>query len=171
MVWAHLRHAFRAFGREPGFALFAVLTLALGIGASTAMFSVFNGVLLSPVPFADPARVVSLNTKFTAEGRQISRVTGGDWMDLAAAATPSTRWPATPAARSAFNSAIAPNGPERTSSRRTSSAFRRCPHRGPAVDWGRCREVRRCLRCVSRAARSDRSSARKVSPPDRHATV
>ena len=85
MVWAHLRHAFRAFGREPGFALFAVLTLALGIGASTAMFSVFNGVLLSPVPFADPARVVSLNTKFTAEGRQISRVTGGDWMDLAAA--------------------------------------------------------------------------------------
>jgi predicted permease len=75
----------RIFRREPGFALFAILTLALGIGASTAMFSVFNGVLLAPVPYADPQRVGAIDTRYTDTGRLGTRTTGGDWVDLAAA--------------------------------------------------------------------------------------
>jgi putative ABC transport system permease protein len=81
----YFRQSVRALNREPGFALFAIFTLALGIGASTAMFSVFNGVLLAPVPYADPQRVVAINTRFTDTGRLGTRTTGGDWVDLAAA--------------------------------------------------------------------------------------
>lgn len=53
-----LRHAFRALRARPGFALTAVLTLMLGIGAVAAIFTVYDAVLLKPLPFADSARIV-----------------------------------------------------------------------------------------------------------------
>ena len=59
-VWQDLRYATRTFRKQPGFAATAVLTLALGIGATTAIFSVVHGVLLKPLPFHDPERLVSL---------------------------------------------------------------------------------------------------------------
>ena len=61
-----IRYGIRTLVRQPGFAATAILTLALGIGATTAIFSVVNAVVLRPLPFDEPERVVvvtNLNTR------------------------------------------------------------------------------------------------------------
>jgi predicted permease len=59
-TWNDLRYAFRILCRTPGFTIVIVLTMGLSIGANTAIFSVIQGVLLRPLPFADPGRIVRL---------------------------------------------------------------------------------------------------------------
>src|SRR5262249_23006381 len=57
----NLRQTVRALGKTPGFTIATVLTLAIGIGATTAIFSVVKGVLLNPLPFPEPDRLISVN--------------------------------------------------------------------------------------------------------------
>ena len=59
-MWNDIRYAFRTLLRERGFALMAVLSLAVGIGANTAIFSVVNGILLRPLPYRDPERLYTI---------------------------------------------------------------------------------------------------------------
>lgn len=63
-----VRHAFRQLLRAPGFATVVILTLAVGIGATSAVFSVVNGVLLRPLPYEAPEELVDLSTAFPTQG-------------------------------------------------------------------------------------------------------
>src|SRR2546430_254906 len=62
MLLQDLRHGLHLAARNPGFTVVVVLTLALGVGANTAIFSVLNAVLLHPLPYKDPGRLALLWT-------------------------------------------------------------------------------------------------------------
>src|SRR3974377_1251278 len=63
--WQDLRYGFRMLLKNPSFSVIAVATLAPGIGANTALFSVINGVLLNPLPYRDADRLIALYAKTT----------------------------------------------------------------------------------------------------------
>jgi putative ABC transport system permease protein len=66
-LFQDVRYAFRLLRRQPAFSLFLIGTLAVGIGANAAVFSVVNGVLLKPLPFADSQRLVAVWGRFDPE--------------------------------------------------------------------------------------------------------
>jgi putative ABC transport system permease protein len=77
-----LRYAARQLWKHPVFTVTAILTLALGIGANTAIFTVVDSILLAPLPYKDASRIMALDTRFTDRERIHPRVTGPDGVDV-----------------------------------------------------------------------------------------
>src|SRR5688572_13818127 len=69
-IWQDARYAIRSLSRVPGFAAVGILTLALGIGANVAMFGVVDTVLLRPLPYLEPDRLVALMASDTKTGAE-----------------------------------------------------------------------------------------------------
>ena len=80
-LWQDVRYGIRTLLRQPGFAATAILTLALGIGATTAIFSVVNAVVLRPLPFPDPDRIVVVTNTNLKTGARNTTVSGPDFRD------------------------------------------------------------------------------------------
>src|SRR3954447_26711011 len=74
-----LRYGLRNLASTKAVAIIAILTLALGIGVNTAIFSVINAVLLQPLPFHDPGQLVTLRQTEAAPGNY--PITGEDYLD------------------------------------------------------------------------------------------
>ena len=81
-----LRFALRSLARHPGFALTAIVTLALGIGATTAIFSVVDAVILRPLPFERADRIVAIRNHWTKTGLRANSVSAPDFYDWKAQA-------------------------------------------------------------------------------------
>src|SRR4051794_6475218 len=78
-MFTDLRQALRLIVKSPGFSTLIVIVLALGIGANTAIFSIVNGVLLKPLPFADASRLVAIDTTIHNEPDDSAYLDVMDW--------------------------------------------------------------------------------------------
>lgn len=81
-LWSDTRHAARALFKRPWFTLVVTLTLALGIGANTAIFSLIYGILMRPFPYAEPDRLVKIESvyaKTTGSAQGASQLDLDDW--------------------------------------------------------------------------------------------
>jgi predicted permease len=77
-----LRYAFRMLHRSPGFSLIVIATMALGIGATTAIYSVVDATLLHPLPYPNPSELVRIEANLPGVGAQDINVSVPEWKDL-----------------------------------------------------------------------------------------
>ena len=80
-IAADVRFALRQFGKRPGFALVCVLTIALGVGANTAVFSVVDAVMLRPLPYRQPQRLMEVEMMSSRHHYELSDVSYPDFFD------------------------------------------------------------------------------------------
>ena len=80
-LWQDLRYGFRVLTRKPGFTLVAIITLALGIGANTAIFSVVNKLLLDRLPYKDPDRIITLWERLSEAAAMQEKVAPANFLD------------------------------------------------------------------------------------------
>ena len=78
----NIRYALRSLLRDPRYLLTAVLTLALGIGANTAIFTVLNGVVLKPLDYEQPGQLVRMNNNYIGSPDYLEFLTGLDFIDV-----------------------------------------------------------------------------------------
>src|SRR5271169_3175212 len=81
-IWRDVKYGVRMLVKSPGFSLVAILTLALGIGAVTTIFSVVDAVLLQPLPFAEPSRIVAIGGIDTRNNEHDRALSYLDFADL-----------------------------------------------------------------------------------------
>ncbi len=81
-MWLTIKHAFRVLAKDPLFTVVAICSLALGIGATSAMYSFANEMLLRPLPVLNPDRVVTINTAVSAPRGQNPPISYPDYVDL-----------------------------------------------------------------------------------------
>ena len=94
-----LAYAWRTLRRTPAFTLVAIATLGLGIGATTTIFTVVNGVLLRPLPYRDPGRIANVWVDFGVGAQSLPAMSPGDFRDYRRAPPRSTWSPPAPARR------------------------------------------------------------------------
>jgi predicted permease len=80
-LWRDLRYGIRTLRRTPGFTAIAILVMTLGIGANVALFTVIRGILLKPLPFKDPGRLVQINEADAHNPSHSIAVSGADFLD------------------------------------------------------------------------------------------
>ena len=80
-IWTDLRYALRQARRSPGFAMTAVIILALGVGINSAIFSVVRHALLEPLPFPQPERLYAVWARSDAQGNDHIRASGPNFLD------------------------------------------------------------------------------------------
>src|ERR1051325_6944793 len=113
-----LRYALRMLAKSPAFSIIAILTLALGIGANTAIFSVVNGVLINPLPYHHPEQLVSLFQQMHSfSNASISYPNFVDWRRM------NTTFSAMAAYRSVGFTLTGSNEPERLRGEMISAGF------------------------------------------------
>jgi predicted permease len=120
-LWYDLRYGARRLRKNPGFTAVAVITLALGIGANTAIFSVVNSVLLRPLPFSQPERLTMIwNKGVEAAGGDRTPLAVGDLLDLR---SQTQSFQSVDAFQGAFYNYIGGESPERIRGARVTAGF------------------------------------------------
>ena len=115
-----LRFAARAAAKKPGFTAIAIATLAVGVGATSALFSAVDAVLLRPLPFADPGRLVAVGTTPPSGEREISNASYPDFIDYR---DQTSSFAALVAYRSKGSTLQTPEGAQRVAGARVSGGF------------------------------------------------